>query len=818
MKDDRKLLRAASQDILEIEERHAKVTPFALPGYTSETGEDGVHLRDYWRAVRKHLWLIIGTVALITTLATIYMARKPDIFEAQTRVQVDLENSGQALRSSQSGPVILNNAGNDPVYFNTQLQILTSSGLLRRVAGTLDLEHNAAFQRPPQNQNRSLWQRTLRAVGLNDDESGRVAANNVNRGELPVVESVEPATPREDLENLEEARRLAPYVQALRENLEVEPVRVSRSAAQDTRLIDIRYTNRDPMLAARIANTIAETLRRTNLERRTESSASTGDFLQRRIAELQDRIRNGEERLINYAQQNQILSLDAGQNTVVDRLTGLNRQLMEAENERRLAEAAYQAALRGGAADALASASGTQIQSTATRLNELRQRRVQLLSRYTEDWPEVREVDRQIAELERQIQDVRGRATSNILTNLETNYRQALARENSLRTAFNQQRGETLTQNEAAINYRIIQQEIETNRTLLNGLLQSSRENEVVRAETPNNIYILDHALVPEVPVAPKRVQGVLLAFALALILGVSLAFLLEYLNDTIRTNEDIERFLRLPTLAMIPSIGSFTKRRLLPGLSGGRQSSNGHRRTGKELLINEDARSPLAEAYRQLRTSVLLSTAGRAPKTLLVTSSVPSEGKTTTSSNICASLAQTGASVLLVDGDMRRPRQHAIFETENKRGLSTILSSEMSEAEILATISHHEPSGIYILPSGPIPPNPAELLGSEQMRQLLAVLENAFDHVIIDSPPVASFTDSVLLSSIVDGVLLVVHGGKTSRGVARRSRQLLQDVGAHIIGIILNNVDLRSPDYYYYRGYYHYHQYYDPQEANPPA
>jgi capsular exopolysaccharide synthesis family protein len=233
------------------------------------------------------------------------------------------------------------------------------------------------------------------------------------------------------------------------------------------------------------------------------------------------------------------------------------------------------------------------------------------------------------------------------------------------------------------------------------------------------------------------------------------------------------------------------------------------------ELLINAETRSPLAEAYRHLRTSVLLSTPGHAPKSLLVTSSAPAEGKTTTAVNTALSLAQTGASVLVIDADMRRPRLHSIFELPNTRGLSTVLSNDLSEAEVLSMIYQHEGTGLNILTSGAIPPNPAELIGSEQMRHLVRTLEGTFTHVIIDTPPVGSFTDGVLASTLVDGVLLVVHSGKTSRGVVRRTRQLLQDVGAKVFGVILNNVNLREHDYYYYRGYYS-HSYYGADAATP--
>ena len=385
---------------------------------------------------------------------------------------------------------------------------------------------------------------------------------------------------------------------------------------------------------------------------------------------------------------------------------------------------------------------------------------------------------------------------------LETQYRQTLAREQELRKSFEKQRGETLTQNEAAINYRIIQQEIETNKTLLDNLLQRSKENDVIMASKPNNISVVDYAIAPEGPIGPNRTRTVFIALFLSLGLGVGFALLLEYLDDTVHSTDEVERLLHLPALAVIPSALSTGKRRLLSG-SAGLQKRNGNPSENPELLMNVDGRSPLAESYRHLRTSVLLSTAGGAPRSLLVTSSLPGEGKTTTAVNTAVSLAQTGASVVIVDADMRRPRLRSIFGLSDRTGLSSILSSELSEAEVVAMVSEAAVPGLHVLTSGPIPPNPAELLGSDQMRRVMIILQSKFNHVVVDSPPVSSFTDGVLISSIVDGVLLVVHGGKSSRHVVKRSRQLLQDVGAKLFGVVLNNVDLQSHDYYYYQRYY---------------
>jgi polysaccharide biosynthesis transport protein len=756
--------------------------------------ENEVHLLDYWRAIRKRLWLVLGIVALITMLAVVYVARKPDFYEAQARVQVDLEDTGAIVNNTRPlyGPT------DDPIYFNTQLQILVSPGLLRRVVRTLDLEHNPDFFKGSPAQRQSTWQRMKRMVGFGGQQQD---AGPKPPDELPLTNSVAQATAREDLN---EAKRLAPYVGTILNGLKVEPVKESRGYYKETRLIDIKYSHTDPQVASKVVNAIADTYVFSNLEKKTETNSTTGGFLQKRIAELQQQIRTGEERLVNYARNNQIISLDPNQNTVVERLAGLNRQLLEAENERKTAEAAYNAAKAPGAATALADADAKQVTEIETKLVDLRQKRALLLVEATEEAPEVKEVDQQIGELDRQHKDLVNRKSATLLTNLHTRYQQAIEREQSLRKSFDQQRAQTLSQNEAAINYRIIQQEIETNRTLLNGLLQGAKENDVVLAGKPNNISIVDYGLAPDAPVGPNRGRTVVLAFVLSIGFAVGIALFLEYLDDTVHSTEEVERLLHLPALAVIPSVGGSTRRPVLPGINAlQKQNGNGNGNAHGELLTNIDGRSPLAESYRHLRTSVLLSIAGRAPKSLLVTSSLPGEGKTTTAVNTAISLAQTGARVVIIDADMRRPRLQSIFDLNMGQGLSSVLSTEVSEAEMLAMVATDEASGLDVLSSGPIPPNPAELLGSDQMRRLMTALQARYTHVIVDSPPISSFTDGVLISTMVDGVLLVVHGGKSSRHIVRRSKQLLNDVGAKVLGVVLNNVNLQSHDYYYYQSYY---------------
>ncbi|HZI48273.1 MAG TPA: hypothetical protein VFD75_10800, partial [Pyrinomonadaceae bacterium] len=421
---------------------------------------------------------------MVTALVALYEIRKPDIFAAHARVQVDLENN-PASDAGKNGTIVINSPTADPTYFNTQLQNLSSQGLLRRVVKTLDLEHNQDFLRPSQTQ-RSVWQNLAHIIGMDEKQPPKPVDNQLRLTKLA------PATSSDDLE---EAQRLEPFVNRLEAGLKIEPVKETRGGSydRDTRLIDVTLSDTNPQVAAKIVNVFVDTFVLSNLEKKTETNANAGDFLQKRVAELQSQIREGEERLVNYAKDHQILSLDGNQNTVVERLVGLNSQLLQAENDRKQAEAELRAAQAPGAAAALTTKGDKN--DLQDKLAALRQKRAELLVENTEQWPEVKEIDQQIANAEKQLNDSNRNAATTLLTNLNTKYQQALEREKSIRKAFDEQRGETVTQNESAINYRIIQQEVETNKQLLDGLLQRSKENDVVLAGTPNNISVVDYAL-----------------------------------------------------------------------------------------------------------------------------------------------------------------------------------------------------------------------------------------------------------------------------------------------------------------------------------
>ncbi|MCC6824415.1 MAG: polysaccharide biosynthesis tyrosine autokinase [Acidobacteria bacterium] len=814
MKEPRSIIANPQEGSTELEPRYEPAIAGSgrYPQYRDSTGSEGFQLGDYWRAIRKRLWLVIGIAVLVTTLVAIYMARKPNIYQARAVIQVDLEqNNPDLVTSDRQRPI----SNPDPSYFNTQLQLLYSDNVLRRVIKEHSLDTNKVFIDAATQGQTSWWRGALRALGLASSPAKR-SGDDVATADSSLASTAE----------IEEAVRLAPFVEAIRKNLSIEPVRESRVTVKDTRLIELKFSNTDPQLAAAVTNGIAETFTEMNQEKRSGTSRKTNDFLQERIASLQAEIKSGEEQLQELTRDEGILKTGTGDQTIViERLAGLNKQLLDAENERKNAEANYQTVQADpnrltAQVEELSGRFITEQENnlrsfqaeTMKRIFDLRTNRARLLQEYQESAPEVKEVDAQIAsfqdsldkaqkQFQADLDQFRRRARQTLIENLKTKYLQAKQHEDEIRSSFNQQYNQAQGQNQGAVKLRLLQQTLDTNKGFLENLRKQVSGNDVASQGSDNNISVTEIAIPPDTAVSPRRLTTVGAALILSTLFGMGLALFLEYLDDTIRTTEEIESLLQLPALAAIPNIDTVPKRKLL--LVGSEDEEPDSSRN--ELLIYNDPNSSLAEAYRQLRTSILLSTAGHAPKSLLVTSSLPSEGKTTTATNTAISLAQTGAKVLIIDADMRRPRLHQVFNITNGEGLSTLLSSELRAEDIDDVVKFDADSQLHLLTSGPIPPNPAELIGSEQMNTLLKLLSQKFTHIVVDSPPIASFTDGVLIASMVDGVILVVHSGKSSRQVVRRSRQLLNDIGARVFGVVLNNVNLRAQDnYYYYQSYYH--------------
>ena len=796
MQNNHQVVRRNSRQEPESIELYDQAYPYADSYYGDSVNEstEKQQLFSVLSILKKH-WLLIALITILgTSLVIVYEAQKPDIYQASVRVQVNNESNPAAGEGGASSIIL--NQGSDPTYFATQLQIMEGPGLLRRVVKNLDLEHNPTFFRPGKDQETTVWQNVLRMFGLYRPPARPQTANAAAADDKLELKT----DPTVDLDSQAEA--LAPYVGYIKRNLEVAPVKDSRTATKETRLIQIGYQHYDPVVATKVVNAIADTYVLQNLEQKVQTNASASDFLQKRVAELQSQIRSGEESLINYAKNNQILSLDANQNTVVQRLSDLNTKLSQAEADRITAEAAYKAALQNPLASTTAETKDARTTGLEAQLITLKQQLAQLKVDYTDAWPEVKKVEKQIAAIENELQTNRKRSADTQMSTLLQTYREAASREGELRKNFDMQRSAVLSQNEAAINYRIIQQEIDTNKSLLNNLLQRSRETEVVLNGTPNNVHVVDRALVPGSPNSPQRTKNVVMAFFVSLLGGMAIAFGLNWLDDTIHVPITFQSQLGVPIIGMIPQVGQNGSRSRLLSRFSTSKSGNGNENldeTAADSTYNESFEHPLiTEAFYQLRTSLLLSTAGGSPKTVLVTSGEPSEGKTITSLNLAKSLAQLGESVLLVDADLRCPKMHLINNISNSSGLSTALTAkELDQLQLDEAIKKGIEPNLDIMTSGPRVPDPANLFSSVQMRSLIERLGASYAYIVIDSPPLLYFADSVILSTEVDAVVLVARADFSSRDVLLRARQKMQDVRGNVVGVVLNDIQLNSFKYY---------------------
>jgi len=447
------------------------------------------------------------------------------------------------------------------------------------------------------------------------------------------------------------------------------------------------------------------------------------------------------------------------------------------------------------------------------RLGELSVTLTQLELTYGPRHPKIVSTKEEIASIQRQIDESKG----SLQDKLKADYERAARDEASLGAALEIAKNEAAQQNQASIQFNILKKNVETANSLYTEFLQRTNQAKIQEHEQHNTLKMIDPPQVPTSPVAPNRPRTIMIGFLMSLVAGLALVFFLEYLDNTVKTVEDVSRYTQLPALSVIPAIRGRKHRSLKAGSNGSKRSSelaltngkgkgNGHGNGNGEAFNTErllalDSRSSVAEAYRVLRTSVLLSSTEKPPKTILVTSGQPGEGKTTTAVNTAISLSQLGASVLVIDCDLRKPSVHKLLGVDHLEGLSSYLSRRMELDEVIQKVPI---PNLSVMTSGRIPPNPAEMISSTRMKEMLATLCERFDHIVIDSPPLLKVTDPVILSTLVDGVILVVHGGKSSRDVVRRTRQELSIAGARIFGVVLNNVSVHDDAYdsYYYEEY----------------
>jgi capsular exopolysaccharide synthesis family protein len=405
----------------------------------------------------------------------------------------------------------------------------------------------------------------------------------------------------------------------------------------------------------------------------------------------------------------------------------------------------------------------------------------------------------------------------NTLNRIENDYREAKQRETLLTQALDQQKVDANEMAERMVEYNILKREAEANKALYDGLMTKLKEVGISAALQSSNIRVVDPAMIPAYPSRPAKARNIALAFLVGLVGGIGLALMREYLDNTVKTPDDIETLARLPSLAVVPQFAGAngngsSRKRLLQGIA-----SNGHEKR-IELVAQHLPKSQMSEAFRALRTSLLLSQPGRPPQVILVTSALPREGKTTAAANLAVTLAQLGDSTVLVDADLRKPGVGRLLNLGGNKyaGFSSYLAGVSSLD--LVTVPHPDIPNLAAIPTGPLPPNPADLLSSQKLAEAIAELRTKFKFVVIDSPPIMAATDAVILSVQTDGVLLVVRSGETPKEAFTRTRDLLVSVKCHILGVVLNAVDSNAPDYYYSYRYYPYSYGYGPQEAADPA
>jgi len=722
-------------------------------------------LREYLRVLIKRKWLVISCIVGIFATVAIASLRETPIYEAAGQIAVNKADSN-LISFKDSMPVV---EYYDQGDLDTEVRIIQSDLLALQVIRQLNLDKRPEFGGHPDQK-----QANLVADSLQTDSNRATAVLGAFLGGLHV------------------------------------------SLIPNTRIIEIHYNSTDPQLAASIVNTLAATYVEQNFKTKFESTMQASDWLSKQLVDLQMKVETSQEKLVRYQKEHEILGNDEKQNITTEKLDEINKELTLAESDRMQKEAIYRQT-QSTDPDAIAAAIVTGNPGGSGLLDSLRAQQAALKiqvadlgTQFGPSYPKIAQLNNQLKEIDHQLQS----ETNKAVDHLRGQYLAALQRENLLHDSFEKQKQEANKLNESAIEYSLLKRDVESNRTLYEGLLEKLKEAGVTAGLRSTNFRILKPARAPSVPVEPNIPRNLSFALVLGVISGLGLAFLLENMDNTVRTPEQAQALSALPSLGMIP-LGSKTTTH---GTAANRLALTSSREA-VETVTQVRPQSQMAESYRALRTSLLLSNLGAPPKVIMVTSARPQEGKTTTSINTAIVLAQKGVRVLLVDADLRRPSVHKTLGMGPRSGLSNVLTGSATLQQTI-TISPLVPN-LFILPAGTPPPNPAELLASANMRDLIAELREQFDHIVLDTPPTLSVTDAVVLSPRADATILVIRSGQTTKQALRRSRDILMQVNAHVAGVLLNAVDLTSPDYYYYYEYQgkytHYYQEEPLDTANPP-
>jgi len=699
-------------------------------------------IRDYWVILKKQRWAALSFAGIVLTLTSIITFKTTPIYDAVGRIAINRDSEALPFKDAANQ---VSDFEDYTIALDTQVRILHSDNLAIRVVRKLGLDTNPDFI---------------------DVGSKQTASKDPLNG-----------TPAVDY------RFESELINRFRAGLKV-------AALNNTRIIEIHYLNRNPRLAADIVNGIVSSYTEQNYQTKYESAMQTSDWLSRQLADLKLKVETSQEKLVRFQREKGIVGIDDKQNLTTSKLDELSKELTMTEADRIQKEANYELASTGNP-ELMARSPSEMLSHLRERESTLKQEYVQLKTQFGDGYPKVVEIKNQLDQLQGDI----NAEVQRMATQIKNEYLAAQQRENMVLARMEAQERKANELNQNAIEFNILKRDVDTNRQLYEGLLERLKEASLEAGMRSNNIRIVDSARVPLSPSSPDIPRNLAIGLILGLCGGVGLAFLLESLDNTIRTPEQAEQVSGLPTLGVVIQFLRMGTNRLQPINLSLPQGDSAIRHA--ELITQLRPNSEAAECYRSLRTSILLSQADGPPKVLLVTSPLPQEGKTTTSVNCAAVLAQRGSRVLLVDADLRRPGVHRVFGFERQGGLSTVLAGTSTVESVLK--SYAALPNLSILPAGPPPPHPAEMLDASKMRSLIAQWREEYDHVIIDTPPALSVTDPVVLSVEADSIILVVRSGKTTKDALRRAGELLFQVNARVMGIVVNAIDLGAPDHYYY-------------------